>query len=235
MEEQRAYFRKKSGRTRRPARKAWIAVSAAALLLTLFILINLLIEGPIESVAKKRISAAAAKLLNDSLKEVMTEYSLSGGAAFAEQVGSEDGTFLYIDAVGMNLMAGRIVERAQSKMAELAVSGVKVALGSASGLPVLNGAGPMLNVAIEPLGEVSSRFSSAFESAGVNQTRYRATLMLSASVEMILFGRSREVSAEISAPICETILVGGVPAAYTNVESMEDALNLIPSEAPERN
>ena len=161
----------------------------------------------------------------------MDEYIKQGGSVFAhEQSTADDASVLFIDALGMNLMAARVTERAQQKVEELSVCGVDVPLGSASGLSILNGVGPRIPIRIEPIGEVRSRFTSAFESAGVNQTRYKATLALSADIEMILFGKTRSVSASVSAPICETIVIGGVPAAYTNVESMEDALNLIPTD-----
>lgn len=229
--ENAAYFRSSKQLCLKLSKKTRIVLLAVSAVLLCVIFLNLLIAGPLESLAEKRVSAAASKLLNDSLKEVMEEYAKEGGGAFAsEQSSSRENSVLFIDAVGMNLMAARVTERAQQKVAELGASGIEVPLGSASGLPILNGVGPRLKIGIEPIGEVSSSFSSSFEDAGVNQTRYRADLRLNANIQMLIMGKARSVSATVSAPVCETIVVGGVPAAYTNVESMEDALNLIPTD-----
>lgn len=229
--ENAVYFRKTKKLCAVRSRKMQAVLIAASAVLIFAIIVNLLIAKPLESLAEKRVGAEAAKLLNDSLREVMGEYAAEGGGEFAkEQRSGGEGTVLFIDAVALNLMAARVTERAQSKVAELGACGVEVPLGSVSGVPLLNGAGPRIPVKIEPIGEVSGRFSSKFEDAGVNQTRYSAMLTVSASMDMVVFGRVRSVSTTVSAPVCETIVVGGVPAAYTNVESIDDALNLIPTE-----
>lgn len=227
-----AYVRKKVKTRIMPHRKAVIVCSAALIMLLLFALVNALIIKPAEIAAAKRITAETANILTASLREVMEEYVSAGGAELAQQRQGADGSsVLFIDAVGMNLMASRIIERAQRKISALSERNLSVSIGTASGIPLLSGAGPAISVAVEPVGEVSGSFSSSFQSAGVNQTRYCAMLKLDAEVDMVLFGRAKSVSASVSAPICETVVIGGVPAAYTNVESMEDALNLIPSSA----
>lgn len=226
-----AYFRNSKQFGLNCSKKMRKVLLAVFVFLLSLIFLNLLIAEPLESLAEKRVSAAAAKLLNDSLKEVMQEYDKEGGGAFAKgQSSAGEGSVLFIDAVGMNLMAARVTERAQQKVEELGICGIEVPLGSACGLPILNGIGPRLKIGIEPIGEVSGSFSSRFEDAGVNQTRYRADLRLNANIEMLILGKARSVSASVSAPVCETIVVGGVPAAYTNVDGMDDALNLIPTD-----
>ena len=116
-------------------------------------------------------------------------------------------------------------------MRSLAGTEFGVPLGSVSGIVLLNGAGPRLSAALEPLGNVSGRFSSKFEAAGVNQTRYAASIELAASVKLILAGRTLTVEASANAPVLETVVIGKAPQAYTDVSSFEDALNLIPTEA----
>ena len=58
---------------------------AASAVLIFAIIVNLLIAKPLESLAEKRVGAEAAKLLNDSLREVMGEYAAEGGGEFADR------------------------------------------------------------------------------------------------------------------------------------------------------
>lgn len=230
--ESEAFVRTKSVSTRKSRRAVKLVLSAAAALLALFLIFNLLIAAPAEKLACTKISSSASTLLNDSVREVMNDYASTGDADFArvEQTG-DGGSVLKLDSVGMNLLASRVVERAQQKIEALSKDGVSLPLGSVLGIAVFSGVGPSVSIGISPLGEISSRFSSKFEDAGVNQTRFSALLTMHAEVELLIFGKTKRVSATLCAPVCETIIVGSVPGAYTNVESMEDALNLIPAEA----
>lgn len=208
------------------------AAAALMTLLLLFMLFNLIIAGPAEALAKKRLSASASSILNASVKEVMDEYLSRGDRELAfTELNADGSAVLYVDSVKLNRMATGIVERAQQKIAELSARGISFPLGSACHLPILSGTGPRVVVRVEPAGEVSSRLSSKFEDAGVNQTRFTAFVTMKAEVEMLLFGRQSSVCASMSAPICETIIIGRVPNAYTNVETIDEALNLIPTEA----
>lgn len=70
---------------------------------------------------------------------------------------------------------------------------------------------------------------SSFTSAGVNQTKYSVYLTLRTEVVFILAGQSECVEVVHTEILFETIIVGGVPQAYTNIDSVDDALNLLPT------
>ena len=230
--EKEAFVR--AAEAKKPTGKRLLAISAAALssLLILFILFNILIAAPAEDLAYAKVGSSASTILNAAVKEVMDEYSDSIRSDFAKIKQNEDGSsILSIDAVGMNLLAARIVENAQRRIAELSCDGISLPLGSASKIAVFSGKGPNIKIGISPLGEIRSSFSTGFVDAGVNQTRFFASLTMNAEIEMLIFGKTKRITAAINAPICEAIIVGNVPGAYTNVQSLEDALNLIPAEA----
>ena len=61
---------------------------------------------------------------------------------------------------------------------------------------------------------ITVEISDEFLSAGINQTKYRATIdiSVSASVVSALFSDTRDI--KMSLPICERILIGNVPNYY---------------------
>lgn len=233
MENECCMIRKKASGGSQGLNRSRLKLAASILLCitACIIAFNALVMRPAEALASRKLSASASELLNSSVKEIMDEY---GGefSCFAVTKLNEDGSAVVsMNTAALNLMASRVLERAQSKIAELSQAGISFPLGSASGIAILNGVGPTVRFGIDPVGEVRSKLRSSFQSAGVNQTRFSAAIELEAQVEMLLLGRAKSVSARIDAPIVDTVIVGNVPAAYTNVESLEDALNLIPTEA----
>ena len=55
-------------------------------------------------------------------------------------------------------------------------------------------------------------------------------IRVTASIRLIMPGISRSIKVSSEAAIAESIIVGEVPQVYTNVESTDDMLNLIPTE-----
>lgn len=90
-------------------------------------------------------------------------------------------------------------------------------------------------VKVVPAGSVSSEFLTEFTSAGINQTRHRIYMQLSATVRIVIPTGAKLVEVLSLAPIAETVIVGNVPDSFVNVEEVDDMLNLIPDSPKELN
>lgn len=55
-------------------------------------------------------------------------------------------------------------------------------LGAALGITLLAGSGPGIPVSIVPIGSVSTDFETEFEACGINQTRHKVYLQVSATI-----------------------------------------------------
>ena len=173
----------------------------------------------------------AGELLNSAVLEVMGAYSEKHDPSeLAKVQRNESGAdILFIDAVKINLLAAQITDCAQIRLRELSNASVGVSLGTASGISLFTEKGPRISVGISPAGRIDSGLSAAFSPAGINQTRYSAYLKLTANIRIILASFEKHIAVSHTAALCETVIVGDVPQAYTNVESVDDALNLLPS------
>ena len=93
---------------------------------------------------------------------------------------------------------------------------------------IFAGAGPRIQVRILPVGAVIPRFDTEFQTAGINQTRHRVTLLLTAQVQLVIPTGAKTVEASTQVAMAESIIVGEVPDTFTDVGDDMDMLDLVP-------
>ncbi len=120
------------------------------------------------------------------------------------------------DAVGINLLKGRVCEAASAILASRSQI-IRIPVGSLTGLDILAGFGPSIRVPVRTSGFANADVESVFEDAGVNQTVHRLLLRVHASVclSMAKTQQTKTLSYEIC--IAETVIVGEVPTLYANL------------------
>lgn len=135
---------------------------------------------------------------------------------------------LQADTDAMNRLAARAGAAAQEYLRQETEHTVRVPLGSMLGLTLLAGAGPEITVEVLPVGTVSARFDTEFEAAGINQTRHRIFLTLTAKVRLVIPTGSSVIATSTQVAVAESIIVGDVPEAFTDVADQDDLLDLMP-------
>ena len=196
-----------------------LAMLAAVGIVWLIISVNNSMRPALANLAETRINSIATEAMNQAITE-----SLNSGSDYDCLITSYDnGEKVYMlqaDARRMNLLASECCAAAQKRIAEVGEQGVSLPLGTVSGITYLTGRGPRIRVTFTP----------TLSSSGINQSLYRVNLRLTASIRLIMPGISRSIKVSSEAAIAESIIVGEVPQVYTNVESTDDMLNLIPTE-----
>ena len=180
------------------------------------------------SLAQAQARALAVKALNETADEIVLS-----GVTYDQLMAvtmDSNGQIRLIQAntPEMNLLATRASASAQQKIANLEQQAISVPLGSALGMTLFAGSGPLIEVRILPVGTVNARFATEFETAGINQTRHRISLTLTAQVELVIPTGAMEVQATTQVAVAESIIIGQVPDSYVNVERINDMLNLVP-------
>lgn len=137
-------------------------------------------------------------------------------------------SMLQADALRMNELAARTALMAEEELNSDENQFIDVPLGAALGIKSLSGFGPRIAIQILPVGAVHASFDTDFESAGINQTRHRIFLTLRATVSLIIPTGSQLVEVESTMPIAESIIVGGVPDSFVDVNDQKDILDLAP-------
>lgn len=206
-----------------------IALLTGTLLIGGFVFINVNLRPVLIGLATARVQSMAAKTMNDAILDVVAgDY---GYDSLIHVRATESKVYLLqANSARLNLLAADCANAAQSRIAEMGDQGLSIPVGTVSGIPLLAGKGPRITMRFTPAGAVKSSFDSEFRSAGINQTLHRINLKLTATVRVILPGESHTLQVDAEAPIAESIIVGEVPQAYTNVANEADLLNLVPGD-----
>ena len=199
-----------------------------AVLTGLFILFTRNLSPILISMAEARARQLAVEAMNRAIAEVMDSSVTYTDLMRVSHDSSGRVSMLEANATLMNEIASAAALTAQSKLDTLADEGVGLPLFAALGIDLFSGAGPIIRVSITPVGAVSTRFVTSFESAGINQTRHEISLEASVVMRIVIPAGADSVSVSTYVPIAESIIVGSVPDSYVSVPDGETALNLIP-------
>ncbi len=180
------------------------------------------------SMAEARARQLAVEAMNQAIAEVMGSSVTYGDLMRVSRDAQGRVVMIEANAVLMNDISSEAALAAQRNLDMLADQGVSLPLGAALGVGLFSGSGPSIRVRIVPVGAVSTRFVTSFESAGINQTRHEISLEASVVMRIVVPTGADSVSASTYVPVAESIIVGGVPDTYVNVPGPEDALNLVP-------
>ena len=162
----------------------WIALAVTALLIGAVVFINANLRPVLVGLASARVQSVAARAMNDAIRDVIAD-----GAAYDSLITVRDTDskvyFLQANTAKLNLLAADCANAAQERILDLGDQGISVPLGTVSGIPLLAGKGPKIQLRFTPAGAVKSSFESEFRSAGINQTLHRIKLCLTATVRVM--------------------------------------------------
>lgn len=205
-----------------------IIILILLLLAVVFLFLEQNLSAMMLNMAYANANSIALETINEAVRQAML-----GGVSYQDLMQvhlGADGSVTMVSAntVRMNELATSTALLAQQLLENTDNEIVRIPLGSMLGVPFLAGSGPRLAVRMLPVGAVSTRFITEFESAGINQTRHRISLYVCATVRLVAptGSRSVEVSGQIS--VAENIIVGKVPDSFVDVANNSDMLNLVP-------
>lgn len=181
------------------------------------------------SLAQAQARAMAVKVLNQSAEELLASGDVTYDSLMKVVTdGQEQVRLIQANTPEMNRLASKVSLLAQSKLLERGDQHVRVPLGSALGMTLFAGAGPKISVRVLPVGSVHAEFHTDFQTAGINQTRHRVSLILTAQVQLVLPTGSKKVEVSTQVAMAESIIVGDVPDTFTDVGNDMDMLDLVP-------
>ena len=214
---------------RKSPRRRW---KRALLLLVLMTLLILRVERNVTDVVLTLSQATARSLAIQALNEAASEM-LGLGVHYADLMTVEKDDQGQVRLIQANpperpRLAAQAALLAQERLTAMGQKPVVVPLGSAVGLTLLAGAGPGIAVQILPVGSVQAAFSTDFTTAGINQTRHRISLVLTANVQIVIPTGAKNVQASTQMAMAESIIVGQVPDSFAEGGSDNSIIDLAP-------
>ena len=204
-----------------------------ALLLVVFLSLALvvLLQGVLlpqvralcETAVSNRLEALANKKAYEFLSKndysytdfVLLRYDSNGGVRSAS-----------VDTVKLNVFKTTL---AMCVLEELATEDIHVSvpIGNLFGLLFFSGTGGDVALTARVAKGMHARFHTAFETAGINQTRHAIGFSLDFTAHYLLPTGSEEISFSVSIPIGETLIIGDVPETLTQINRLTDEISEI--------
>jgi sporulation protein YunB len=215
---------------KKKASKRLIAIPIALLVTVIaaYIIFDSAIRPAVFSLAEIKLKAIAGQSVNDAVKE-----TLGAGLDYSDLIDIEkDDTgrirSLSARAVNINDLSAEISLAIQGKMENIGEQGIDIPIGTVIGGPFFTGRGPSINVKAEPVGVVNTEFLTAFESAGINQTRHLIYIAVHVNMRIAIANTVEQVNYSSSLLIADTVIVGEIPQEYMRLGNPGEIQSLAP-------
>ncbi len=125
----------------------------------------------------------------------------------------------------INQLVSGLTAALQKKYDDMEPSEVRLGYGTLMGSKLLSQTDMGMNIRILPMAVTSCDFETAFESQGINQTKYKVYVDLKSSVRILEPFSAESIEIKSKMLICEVVILGEVPDSYVNVPK-EDILDV---------
>lgn len=192
------------------------------LILTVMIAVTLESDSRLRVIVNNYANSKAKVLSNSVINQTVHKYLQDNNIKYSDLLKintKEDGTVTSVefDTVEMTKIKSGIISQIQKEVNAHNVVVMNIPVGTLTGNQFLNNRGPTVRIEMQISSAVYSKISSKFISAGINQTLHQITLSIRSDVYFIMPWYRSSGSFETEFILAETIIVGEVPDAYTNV------------------
>ena len=177
--------------------------------------INACLLPAIETMA----GSSAVNRMTRSISEAITACVREEGWSYGDFVKTEVNESGQITALTSDLASAAMLKtRAAVYLTEelnaLREESFGVPLGTLTGWVIFSGKGPTIRVELLSVGDVELEVRHSFDDAGINQTRHRIFLDVSARIHLMIPGEVLTETAVTSVCVAETVIIGEVPETY---------------------
>ena len=124
---------------------------------------------------------------------------------------------LETNTLKISLLNAKIIERVTKELKESNRLFINVPLGNLTGGALFTGRGPQIKIPLSVSPKIVSNVENAFFQSGINQTLHRVVAKIKVETFILLPPFSKKIEVETSLCLAETVIVGKVPDAYTQI------------------
>lgn len=167
-----------------------------------------------EDTAKRMLLNTA----NEAIVEVLKENSIKYDDIVKIQTDSNEKiTAIQIDAVMVNMLKSQITLKISELSQKNQEFNTYIPLGTFLNNEYTNGLGPKIKFSMQLTSYAVVNFQNEFKESAMNQSVHRVNLDVKITGRLVMAGAKDSFQTGTSAVIAETVIVGDIPDAYTEV------------------
>lgn len=202
--------------------KAIVRLGCLLLILLSVIALTVEADGRLRVLLNNYAKNKAKILSNSMINTTVHSYLESENIKYSDILRintKEDGTVTSVefDTIRLTKLKSGVISHIQQNINKQGSIQIKVPLGTLTGNQFLNNKGPSIDIDMTISSAVYSKISSEFISAGINQTLHKIILTINTDIYFVMPWYRSSGSYQTDFVLAETVIVGEVPDAYTNV------------------
>lgn len=157
-------------------------------------------------------------IANQAIAEVLEDENLKYENMANIRTGSDGKiTAIELDAVAINMLKSKITLRISNLTKQNEEFSTYIPLGTFLGNEYTNGLGPKVKFSMQLTSYTIVNFQNEFKESAMNQSLHRVTLDVEIFGNLVMAGARNSFQSEATAIIAETVIIGDIPDAYTEV------------------
>lgn len=188
---------------------------------------TLLVTPLIVDTSKAQIKVFATKSMNYAITEAINQNISYDDLVNIITDGYGKINMIQANTVKINNLSTMIERITLSHLLEVGKKPIQIPLGAFTGITLISGYGPPVEIEIFPYGEVGCRFLSQFISAGINQTQHKIYVQVDTSINVVLPFKSIKVKMSNEVLVCESVIIGEIPETYLRSNALNEMVGLV--------
>lgn len=180
----------------------------------------------IDKISEIKAKGVVSRIINEAIAETFASEE-NQNRLFSVENNKDSVKTVQPNTILLNRMISDFGIMLQDRYEAVEPKKVKIPVGALTGSKFLSMTGLGVNIRILPLSVSSCSYESAFETQGINQTRYKIFLNVESTVRVLQPFSSKSIEVNNRILLAEMVIVGDVPESYVNVPKDEilDAIN----------
>ncbi len=188
------------------------------LLAMLFFVWNFRISPNLASIGEIRAKAFVSRIVNETIREKFSDDLAVRNLLRAETDSTGSIGMVQSDTAAINQLVSGLSVALQDRYREDGLeSKSTVPLGALLGSSILSQSGPDIELTVIPAAVSGIDFITEFETAGINQTKYKVYVVLNTDVRVLAPFSSKMTQVTSTVLIAEAVILGEVPDSYVEV------------------
>ena len=212
-------MRKRSNLKLRLGRYIAAFTAISLLICTGAVYVELRLREVASSFAKTSLSAALGSAINRAAARVLSEFDIAYDDV-AVLSRNEEGlvTSLEIKTNAINQFKSGMVKEVQNELSGYEKTTFRIPVSAAFGIYYSYLSYPKVSYTVSVSTMVFTEIHNEFTDAGINQVLHRISVRVGTKGQLAILGKKQSLSEAEEFTLAETVIVGAVPDAFTNID-----------------